>query len=60
MPLWGKSQKNPTDVVKAIKDGLAVLEKGDKKSDKVGMLGVTSGIASICLRRGNCQREPAT
>jgi len=35
MPLlWGKSQKNPADVVRAIRDGLTALEKGDKKSDK--------------------------
>ena len=35
MPLWGKSQKSPTDVVRAIRDGLTALEKGDKKTDKV-------------------------
>ncbi|XP_043214233.1 protein Mo25-like [Amphibalanus amphitrite] len=34
MPLWGKSQKNPTDVVRAIRDGLTALEKGDKKTEK--------------------------
>ncbi|KAF0292222.1 Protein Mo25 [Amphibalanus amphitrite] len=34
MPLWGKSQKNPVDVVKAIKEGLVALERGDKKSEK--------------------------
>lgn len=34
MPLWGKSQKNPADVVRAIRDGLLALDKTDKKSDK--------------------------
>ena len=38
MPLWGKSQKNPVDVVKAIKEGLVALERGDKKSEKVSHL----------------------
>lgn len=36
MPLFGKSQKSPTEVVKALKDALTALERGDKKSDKVG------------------------
>ena len=35
MPLFGKSQKSPTEVVKALKDALIALERGDKKSDKV-------------------------
>lgn len=35
MPLFGKSQKSPAEVVKALKDALTALERGDKKSDKV-------------------------
>ena len=42
MPLWGKSQKNPVDVVKAIREGLVALERGDKKSEKVRHLRVIS------------------
>lgn len=38
MPLFGKSQKSPTEVVKALKDALIALERGDKKSDKVRYL----------------------
>lgn len=34
MPLFGKSQKGPAEVVKALKDAVNVLEKGDKKAEK--------------------------
>lgn len=37
MPLFGKSQKSPAEVVKALKDALTALERGDKKSDKVSL-----------------------
>lgn len=35
MPLFGKSQKSPAEVVKALKEAVASLEKGDKKLEKV-------------------------
>lgn len=35
MPLFGKSQKNPVEVVKQIKEAVIALEKGDKKLEKV-------------------------
>lgn len=35
MPLFGKSQKNPVEVVKQLKDAVVALEKGDKKLEKV-------------------------
>lgn len=35
MPLFGKSQKNPVEVVKQIKEAVVALEKGDKKLEKV-------------------------
>lgn len=34
MPLFGKSQKSPADVVKALKEAVNSLEKGDKKAEK--------------------------
>lgn len=38
MPLFGKSQKSPAEVVKALKEAVTSLEKGDKKLEKVGTL----------------------
>nr|SVE73597.1 EOG090X07E2 [Daphnia atkinsoni] len=34
MPLFGKSQKSPAEVVKALKEAMTSLEKGDKKVEK--------------------------
>lgn len=34
MPLFGKSQKGPYELVKALKEAVLVLEKGDKKAEK--------------------------
>lgn len=34
MPLFGKSQKNPADIVKSLKEAVNTLEKGDKKAEK--------------------------
>lgn len=38
MPLFGKSQKNPVEVVKQIKEAVVALEKGDKKLEKVSVI----------------------
>lgn len=38
MPLFGKSQKSPAEVVKALKEAVTSLEKGDKKLEKVRRL----------------------
>lgn len=35
MPFFSKSHKNPTEIVKALKDNMAILEKQEKKPDKV-------------------------
>lgn len=37
MPLFGKSQKSPAEVVKALKEAVNSLERGDKKAEKVSM-----------------------
>jgi calcium binding protein 39 len=38
MPLFGKSQKSPAEVVKALKEAVNALERGDKKAEKVSFL----------------------
>lgn len=35
MPLFGKSSKNPVEVVKSLKEAVNALEKVDKKAEKV-------------------------
>lgn len=37
MPLFGKSQKSPAEVVKALKEAVNALERGEKKLEKVGI-----------------------
>ncbi|XP_003745085.1 protein Mo25 [Galendromus occidentalis] len=34
MPLFGKSQKNPAELVKALRDSVQALEAGDRKAEK--------------------------
>lgn len=34
MPLFSRSQKSPADLVKALKEGVNSLERGDKKAEK--------------------------
>lgn len=34
MPLFGKSQKSPSDLVRALKEAVLALERGDKKAEK--------------------------
>lgn len=34
MPLFGKSQKSPQELVKALKEAVNSLERGDKKAEK--------------------------
>lgn len=38
MPLFGKAQKTPAEVVKTLKDAILALDKGDKKADKVSLV----------------------
>ena len=41
IPLFSKSHKNPTEIVKIQKDDIVVLEKQDKKTNKVWAKAVT-------------------
>jgi len=34
MPLFGKSSKGPAELVRALREAVAALERGDKKADK--------------------------
>jgi calcium binding protein 39 len=34
MPLFGKSSKSPAELVKALKEAVNSLERGDKKAEK--------------------------
>nr|XP_045232822.1 calcium-binding protein 39-like isoform X3 [Macaca fascicularis] len=56
MPLFSKSHKNPAEIVKILKDNLAILEKQDKKTDK-GKKDVTQIFNNI-LRRQIGTRSP--
>lgn len=47
MPLFGKSHKSPADIVRTLKENLAILVKQDKKTDKVGN-------GSVCLNMCVC------
>uniref|UniRef100_A0A8B9SGX0 Uncharacterized protein n=1 Tax=Anas platyrhynchos TaxID=8839 RepID=A0A8B9SGX0_ANAPL len=38
MPLFSKSHKNPAEIVKILKENMAILEKQEKKTDKHGGL----------------------
>jgi len=35
MPLFGSKKQSPLDIVKGVRDSVAALEKGEKKSEKV-------------------------
>ena len=35
MPLFGKSTKSPSEVVKSLREALHALDRGDKKVEKV-------------------------
>ncbi|XP_065207785.1 protein Mo25 [Planococcus citri] len=60
MPLFGKSQKSPTEVVRALKDALIALERGDKKSDKA-QEDVSKNLLLIKnMLYGNSECEPQT
>jgi hypothetical protein len=47
MPLFGKSQKSPAEVVKSLKEAVCALERGDKKAEKVTILSVSRFQCSI-------------
>nr|CAG4640909.1 EOG090X07E2 [Eulimnadia texana] len=60
MPLFGKSQKSPTEVVKALKEAVTSLERGDKKLEKA-QEDVSKNLALIKnMLYGTADSEPQT
>ncbi len=60
MPLFGKSQKNPADIVKGLKECLTALERGDKKSEKL-QEDVNRSLQSVkAVLYGSAESEPQT
>ncbi|KAJ8309768.1 hypothetical protein KUTeg_011633 [Tegillarca granosa] len=60
MPLFGKSQKNPAELVRSLKEGLTVLQqaKGDKKVEKA-VEDLSKILSSIKLMLyGQAEQEP--
>lgn len=51
MPLFGKAHKSPTEIVKTLKENLAILVKQEKKMDKVN---VCEGVSVT----GLCEAAP--
>ncbi|XP_054520936.1 calcium-binding protein 39-like isoform X2 [Pan troglodytes] len=60
MPLFSKSHKNPAEIVKILKDNLAILEKQDKKTDKASEEVSKSLQAMKEILCGTNEKEPPT
>ena len=60
---FGKSQKSPADIVKSLKESLAVLEKqdiSDKKAEKVTKNASKKLVALKEILYGTQEKEPQT
>ncbi|XP_024611368.1 calcium-binding protein 39-like isoform X2 [Neophocaena asiaeorientalis asiaeorientalis] len=60
MPLFSKSHKNPAEIVKILKDNMAVLEKQDRKTDKASEEVSKSLQAMKEILCGTSDKEPPT
>nr|XP_056712596.1 calcium-binding protein 39-like [Euleptes europaea] len=60
MPLFSKSYKNPAEIVKTLKENLAVLEKQDKKTEKASEEVSKSLQAMKEILCGTTDKEPPT
>lgn len=59
MPLFGKSQKSPAELVKALKEAVTALERGDKKAEKA-QEDVSKNLVSVFVRsseENRCRRN---
>lgn len=54
MPLFGKSQKSPTELVKALKEAVGSLERGDRKAEKA-QEDVSKNLVSLKLFQWKCE-----
>ncbi|XP_072259700.1 calcium-binding protein 39-like [Pyxicephalus adspersus] len=60
MPLFSKSHKNPAEIVKTLKDNMALLEKQDKKTEKASEEVSKSLQATKEILCGTGDKEPQT
>ncbi|EMP23939.1 Calcium-binding protein 39-like protein [Chelonia mydas] len=60
MPLFSKSHKNPAEIVKTLKENMAILEKQDKKTDKASEEVSKSLQAMKEILCGTSDKEPPT
>ncbi|KAE8627113.1 hypothetical protein XENTR_v10006878 [Xenopus tropicalis] len=60
MPLFSKSHKNPAEIVKTLKDNMAVLERQDKKTEKASEEVSKSLQATKEILCGTGDKEPQT
>ncbi|XP_068278758.1 calcium-binding protein 39-like isoform X2 [Nyctibius grandis] len=60
MPLFSKSQKNPAEIVKILKENMAILEKQEKKTDKASEEVSKSLQAMKEILCGTTDKEPPT
>uniref|UniRef100_A0AAX7SXI3 Calcium binding protein 39-like n=1 Tax=Astatotilapia calliptera TaxID=8154 RepID=A0AAX7SXI3_ASTCA len=60
MPLFGKSHKSPADIVKTLKENLAILVKQDKKTDKASEEVSKCLVSMKEILYGSNDKEPHT
>jgi len=61
MPLFGGKSKNPTEIVKSLKESVVALEKGDaKKSEKLQEEAARNLQAMKAVLYGTAENEPQT
>ncbi|NWY01814.1 CB39L protein, partial [Nothoprocta ornata] len=60
MPLFSKSHKNPAEIVKILKENMAILEKQEKKTDKASEEVSKSLQAMKEILCGTTDKEPPT
>ncbi|KAM9396750.1 calcium-binding protein 39-like [Salvelinus alpinus] len=60
MPLFGKSHKNPADIVRTLKENMAILVKHDKKTDKASEEVSKCLVAMKEILYGTGDKEPHT
>uniref|UniRef100_A0A8C4RVW8 Calcium binding protein 39-like n=1 Tax=Erpetoichthys calabaricus TaxID=27687 RepID=A0A8C4RVW8_ERPCA len=60
MPLFGKSHKNPADIVRTLKENMAILVKHEKKADKASEEVSKCLVAMKEILYGTNEKEPQT
>ncbi|KAL1434734.1 hypothetical protein MTO96_011433 [Rhipicephalus appendiculatus] len=60
MPLFGKSQKSPYELVKVLREAVLALERGDKKAEKAQEDVSKHLVMMKNMLYGTCDTEPQT